>query len=274
MQFLKRFFNFYLDASIHVAFAVVSLYGVSLRLLDIPGNIVLVGFIFCSTIVCYNFIKYGVEAEKYLIVKNSYHRCIQIFSFLAFLGAVYFLLKLGRFAVVVVVLLTLLSLLYAMPLVSKAKSLRSAAGLKVAIVAFEWVGFTVLLPIVAYTLPFSYDMLVVALQHFVLVVALMVPFEIRDLKYDSEDLRTIPQLLGIQKAKVLGSVLTTVFFLLLFFKDAPKPFEIGATLITAVTLVFFLWGTKKEQSKYYTAFWVESIPVLWWGLFWASGSQF
>ncbi len=64
MSWLKQTFNFYLDASIHVALAVTSLYFVTLKIIESSTNWYLAGFLFLGTIVCYNFIKFGVEAEK------------------------------------------------------------------------------------------------------------------------------------------------------------------------------------------------------------------
>ena len=46
----------------------------------------------------------------------------------------------------------------------------------------------------------------------------MLPFEIRDMQYDSLKLSTIPQRIGVMKTKIIG-VFMLLFFLLEFFKD-------------------------------------------------------
>ena len=140
MRTLKAIFDFYLDASIHVAVAVISMAGVTFHLLGSSSDIDLLGFIFFSVIVCYNFIKYGVEAYKYLIVSNAYHKIIQIFSFVSFAFAIYFLLRLDEEIWVATLVLGVLSALYAVPLLPRAKNLRNLAGLKIYIVAFVWAG--------------------------------------------------------------------------------------------------------------------------------------
>ncbi|PQJ14390.1 hypothetical protein [Aureicoccus marinus] len=56
---IKRLLNFYLDASIHVALAVLALYWTSVYLLNILPNYLLAGFLFFSTIGYYNLVKYG-----------------------------------------------------------------------------------------------------------------------------------------------------------------------------------------------------------------------
>ena len=52
-------------------------------ILNIPIDEHLAFFLFFSTIASYNFIKYGLEAEKYILVANRYHKNIQFFSFIA-----------------------------------------------------------------------------------------------------------------------------------------------------------------------------------------------
>ena len=112
---LKKIFDFYLDASVHVALAVVSIYLLTTQLLNIPVNVAYAFFLGSSTIVCYNFMKYGVEAEKYLIVKNTYQRYIQFFSFFLFAVTCYTFLKLPQFLYAPILFLSLLSALYGIP---------------------------------------------------------------------------------------------------------------------------------------------------------------
>ncbi|MEX0314208.1 MAG: hypothetical protein AB3N18_08520, partial [Allomuricauda sp.] len=199
MKLLKTFFDFYLNASVHVALAVISLMLVSIFLLDIPPNFSLLGFTFFGTIVCYNFVKYGVEAEKYLIVSNTYHKNIQIFNFICFVPALYFLIQFEQKMWVAIVALAILSTLYAIPLLPKNKNLRSLGGFKIYVVALVWVGFTVFLPVLDQDIPISWDIWVSFCQRFILVLVLLLPFEIRDLRWDSTQLKTLPQVFGIER---------------------------------------------------------------------------
>ncbi len=267
MNGLKILFNFYLDASIHVALSVISLAAITSVLLNIPVNLFLIGFIFFSTIVCYNFVKYGVEAEKYLIVSNVYHKNIQVFSFISFLLAIYFLANLDRKIWLVVAGLGLISTLYAIPFLPKAKNLRSLGGFKIYVVAVVWVGFTSLLPVLDFKMPLTYDLWVLFAQRFILVLILILPFEIRDLQWDDKKLKTLPQVLGIQKTKMIGFVLIALFCLLTFLRDEVAPLEIIMRLFLGSLLmaVFLLNNTFK--TNYLVSFWIEGIPILWFGVF-------
>ncbi|MDC6385958.1 hypothetical protein D2V93_10465 [Flagellimonas taeanensis] len=268
MKTLKSIFDFYLDASIHVALAVLSLAGVTFHLLGISSDIDLLGFIFFGVIVCYNFIKYGVEAYKYLIVSNAYHKVIQVFSFVSFGFSLYFLLQLDAMIWWATGILGLLSALYAVPFLPSTKNLRSLGGLKIYIVAIVWAGFTVLLPVLDAQMPINWDFWVLFLQRMVLVLVLIIPFEIRDLQWDDKDLRTLPQVLGVRRARNLGIVLSVVFFLLTFLKDEIHQVEVILRLTLTVVLIFVLIANEKMKSRYFVSFWVEAIPVFWFGMFW------
>lgn len=268
MRTLKSIFDFYLDASIHVALAVLSLAAVTFYLLDASFDSSLFGFIFFGVIVCYNFVKYGVEAYKYLIVSNAYHKVIQIFSFLAFACALYFLMQLDREIWLAISIMTLLSALYAVPMLPSTKNLRSLGGFKIYVVALVWVGFTVLLPVMDAKIPLHWDIWILFLQRFIFVVVIILPFEIRDLQWDDKNLRTLPQVYGIKKTKRIGIVLTVIFFFLTFLRDGINEYEVFLRCILSGIMIFVLISSKKMQSRYFVSFWVEGIPILWLCLFW------
>lgn len=267
MKLLKPIFDFYLDASIHVALAVLSLAGVSFLLMGARPDIKLLGFIFFSVIVAYNFIKYGVEAYKYLIVSKPYHKLIQAFSFLGFGLALLFLFDLDLELWWATGVLGLLSALYAVPLLPRAKNLRSLAGLKIFIVAFVWAGFTVLFPALDADLPLDRDFWVLFLQRFLLVLALIIPFEIRDLQWDDPRLRTLPQQWGVKNTRLFGMSICLLFFGLTFFRDGLYRGEIPLRLLLSLVLIWVLMDGRRFEKRYFTSFWVEAIPIFWFALF-------
>lgn len=266
MKWLQHLFDFYLDASVHVALAILSLLLATSYTLNIPVDFHLALFLFFGSISCYNFVKYGVEAEKYLKLTNSYHKGIQLFSFVTLFFAAYHAHLIRRETLFGVVVLVLLTGLYALPLLPKSRNLRSLGGLKIFIVAVVWAGATVYLPVLEADYELSWDVGIEAVQRVLIVLILLVPFEIRDLKYDAPDLRTLPQRYGVRKTKFLAILLLILFFLITFFKDDIMPFEILEKGILSLLFLIMLWRTREGQSKYFASFWVEGIPVLWLGM--------
>ena len=140
---------------------------------------------------------------------------------------------------------------------------RSVSGLKVYVIALVWSGVTVFLPLINNDIPIDTDVILTGIQRFVFIIALMLPFEIRDLQYDNLKLGTIPQRIGIKNTKVMGLLLLICFLALEFFKEnLALNFKLVSIVIVLVTMLFVLFSTK-EQGKYYSSFFVEGIAVLW-----------
>lgn len=263
MNVFSAVFKFYLRSSIHVGFAVVSLIFVTLTFLNITPEINFLIFIFSSTLATYNFIKYGVEARKYVLVSNNYHRVIQYFS-LANLGIALFLIKDLTYESWLVLLFTALFIgAYALPVYPRKKNLRNYGLLKVFLVALVWTLITQVLPMVHYQVSWGWDRYIDFLQRFLLILVLMVPFEIRDLKYDPPELRTFPQRFGERATRWAGVLLAIVYFLLTFLKDDLHELEVPGKMVLVMALWLLLGRAGRDQSDYYASFWVEGLPIAW-----------
>lgn len=266
MKVLRRFFDFYLDASIHIAFGVFALVHVTGLILNIPVDAHLSWFLFFGSISCYNFVKYGVEGEKYIVTGGRHLKKIRSASVIAFGFAVYHAYFFRNEVWVGLFCLLVLTALYALPVLPHAKNLRSWGGIKIFVVALVWAGATVLLPVISAQSPISWDIGIETLQRFLFILIAMVPFEIRDLAYDSPLLKTIPQRFGVKRTKIFGGFLTLLFFLLIFWKDDFTKMEVIGKGILSVILGCILWMTKRKQQVYFASFWVEASPLVWWGI--------
>lgn len=266
MNLINTLFRFYLQASVHVALSVISLIIITSKFLNLAWDSAFLVFVFCSTIATYNFIKYGVEARKYFFVSNRYHRGIQYFSFANLLLAFFYLGNLTLTSWLTLLLTALFIGAYAFPVNPRLKNLRNYGILKIFLVALVWTLITMLLPAVQYQSGMGWDRYIDFTQRFLLILALMVPFEIRDLKYDLPELRTVPQRIGIKATKGVGIGLAVVCFLITFLKDDLHGLEIQSRALLTLVLVFFILGSKKGQSDLYASFWVEGLPIAWAGL--------
>ena len=265
MYGLKAIFKFYIDSSIHVSLAVCAMVLTTSFVIPTAISAELLGFVFFSTITGYNFVKYAGIAGLHHRSLTKNLRFIQLFSLLNFIG----LLVLAVFQPIEVLLISaflgFFTLLYAIPFLPRGKNLRSLKSIKIFIIAFVWAGTAVWLPTQNVDFIFSVEARLRFLQIFVFVLALILPFEIRDLTYDSKELRTLPQLIGVEKTKALGYVLLMLFFLLEFTITSEVKNLIPTFMITLLTGMLIYFSSKK-QSDYYASFWVESLPIIWWGL--------
>lgn len=263
MRSLKTFFEFYINSSIHVALAVVSLSITSFFYFKIPVDLNLLIFVFFGTITGYNFVKYAGIAKMHHRSLAPSLKLIQIFSFFCFLALVWSLFKVEGEVLVWTAFFGICTLLYALPVFSKRRNLRSISGIKIFIIALVWAGVTVILPVVSAKFSLNVYVLVEFLQRFLLVLVLILPFEIRDLKYDLQQLGTIPQKVGVTKTKILGYTLLLLMLGLEFFKQHTRGATWTAFMLMLVIAAVFIWRSRERQSKYFASFWVEGIPILW-----------
>lgn len=261
MKLLKTILDFYIKSSIHVAFAVISLVGVwSLEFeTDLSGYFY--GFVFFATITGYNFVKYAEIAGLHHRSLTNSLQAIQLFSSFAFALFVYCSFYVDPKTIIGGVAFSGLTFFYAVP-VTQNKSLRTLAGLKVLIVALVWAGVTTILPVLESHLTFNTDVWITFLQNVFIVLALLIPFEIRDLQFDKLSLGTMPQKWGVKVTKFLGVALLFGAITIESFKDVLSTSHISALLLTCVITIVAIVVSRKKQTKYFAAFWVESIPII------------
>ena len=129
--------------------------------------------------------------------------------------------------------------------------------------AFVWCGVTVLIPVFDSQKGIEVTIIFLAIQRFLIVTVLILPFDIRDVKYDSLSLQTIPKKIGVRKTKRLGLGLIIISLIIEYFLEQHNQSK-SSFLLFLFLVIIFLMRSKKEQTKYYSSFWVEALPIFWW----------
>ncbi|MDY0781113.1 hypothetical protein [Tenacibaculum sp. IB213877] len=264
MKYFKSFFDFYINSSIHVALAVYALVRITELYFGLPYNEPLDYFIFYGSITGYNFVKYAGVAKLHHRSLTKNLRLIQIFSLICFVLMVYYGVQIQFSTLLWFLPFGLLTLFYAIPFLNGlSKNLRNIASLKILVIALVWAGTTVLVPIINAEKLIDSKVILHFIQRLLFVIVLTLPFDIRDLQFDKKDLQTIPQLIGIERAKKFGFILLGLTMLIEFFITPNTDFK-TAFLIVFFVLLVLLQRAKRKQTKYYASFWIEAIPIFWW----------
>ena len=250
MRFFKRLFDFYINASLHIGLAVLALTSISESALTIPKQENLLLTIFFGTIFGYNGLKY-FDLFSSDISWLSKHRAISMVSVIAFFGAFFFYVCLP--------MKTQLSFLVIGFVIVAYPFLRKFGLLKMFLVSLCVAMITVYIPYLKLA-QWNIDFFITLIQRFLIVISLLIPFEISDSKTDQLSLQTLPQQFGIRPTKIFGMLLVIPFLLLEFFKSNPS----YSVLIVSIITVLFIHFSSIHKSKYYTSFWVESVPIFWW----------
>jgi hypothetical protein len=264
MVSLKKIVDFYLRSSIHVALSVYALVRMTHFMFNILVDEPMANFAFFGTIVGYNFVKYDALARAKKNQMSRELKMIAILSLFSIFGVGYFFFQLQFYTQIIAVFFLALTLVYTLPFFPNRKNARNWAGVKIYIVALCWVGVTLVLPLINAGVFLGNDFYLKCIQRFILVFNLILVFEIIDLSQDDPHLQTVPQQIGVKNTKIVGLLLLIPFYFLEFLKNNFIEKQLIVNAILVVLLSLFLAFANERRSKYYSSFWVESIPVFWW----------
>ena len=250
MKLAKRLFDFYLDSSLHIAFAVVALLHISRISFNATSNSNLNYFLFFGTVVGYNFLKYSIPAlENRLFLKHN----LPILSATIIAGTttVYYFFQLQSPLQKAFFIMGFLILAYPF--------LRRYGMWKMVLVGYAIAMITVYIPFAESQIA-GYDLYITMLQRFLITISLLIPLEIEDSQNDKLTTHTLPQKKGVRFTQLFGILLLFPFLTIEFLKANSSYIVLPISIITAVAIQF----SAIKRNKYFTSFWVESIPILWW----------
>ena len=249
MRILRLIFDFYIQSSLHVGLAVLALAHCTLLQLHLPQPPHFFATVFWGTVLGYNVLKYA-ELVYLGKAKSAWYMAIVLCTALAalcFAIELYQLTHLQQFL-----------LLSAGLWVLSYPFLRRYGWLKLFFVSAAVTYITVFIP--GWTKSNNTELLLQLMQRFFLLSSLLIPFEIWDSANDPLSLYTLPQRLGIPKTKILGYSLLIPFLIMVAWQSNGQVSSLVVALLAALSIYF----TRPIRTKYYTSFWVESLPMVWW----------
>lgn len=274
MKLWKSALNLYLNSSIHVGIEVCCFVLITGTKFQLYYDYKFLSFVFFGTITGYNFVKYAGLAKLHHISLTKNLKLIQIFSFFCFFAFIFYALQLPLRSVLAISVLGILTLLYALPIFPHKKNLRSFKSLKIFIITLVVTGLTVVVPMAQHNVAVTWEVWLVFIQRIFFIIAVILPFEIRDVNFDASELGTIPQQVGLKTSKILGLIFLLLFFLIELWNPAStEALQISSGIIALISAGFIL-GATSHQSKYYASFWVEGIPIMWFGILLLVGQFF
>lgn len=147
--------------------------------------------------------------------------------------------KLAWLSVIVLAISSVISFFYVIRV--KGVNMREIPHLKIHLIAFSWIIVLILFP--ALNEGIINDSIVwMAIAHYCYVVAVTIPFDIRDLKFDSSSQMTVPQVFGIVVSKIIALALLGIFSGIMIWQEfdlSMNPLFILAVLVQAL-LIFFM----------------------------------
>lgn len=275
MHLLKRIFDFYIYSNVHVALAGFCLTKVTLLNFGLNGWITPV-FVALSIIVSYNFIRYyEIETEnlnwfKTWFFDNKFGLLTLTVLSISVLAYSVFFTEFKLNSIVILIPFAFMTFFYVIPIIRIGKievSFRNFPSLKIFSIAIAWAGISVFFPLYEANYTIGLDVYIEFIQRILFVIAITLPFDIRDVNSDSKLLKTLPQVLGIKATKIVGFFLLGEFVLLELFKQNFSNYSLYILIVISVISGLLLWFSSPYKTRYYTSFWVEAIPIIWFGIY-------
>lgn len=224
-------------------------------------------FGFCSTFCVYNsqrLFKATLETETpWLKWVNKHKKLIGSLSFLSgLLACLFFVDLLNKITILIVLLIVFTSLISFFYVVRFGhKNIRELPYLKIHSIAITWTGIIVTFPIINENINDLEIFMFFVPAHYLYFIAVTIPFDIRDLKYDLPSQRTIPQVVGIKKSKTIAIVLLIITIIALGFLsnyNFISPIFLAAIFLQIILIVL---ASEKRKDVYYTVF-IDGIIAL------------
>jgi len=229
-------------------------------------------FMGLSIVISYNFIRfYEIKTNRLTWLKvwfNEHTKSLFILSIFSGIGVAYISLftDFNSSSFLVLFPFAFMTFFYVIPLFKVGNieiSFRNFPGLKIASIAIAWSGISVLFPLYEAEFEFTSAVYLEFFQRIFILLAITIPFDIRDVNTDSKSLKTLPQVLGVSESKYVGLTLLLLFVLFAFFSENISTSEVLITIVISIIAALFLWFSSPYKSRYYTCFWIEAIPIFW-----------
>jgi 4-hydroxybenzoate polyprenyltransferase len=221
--------------------------------------------IFFATLFEYNLHRFITVVTHGQALKSDKHKWVREhlygfywLVFISVLGFVVVAFLAKKEVLIALAPIAAITLFYSLPVFEKKRTLfrlREIPFLKIFLIAFVWSSSTILLPVIHSGQTFGLGhVLSMLAERFLFVLAITIPFDIRDMEADKQaGLKTLPLLLSENRSLAISYWSLLAFFLLSFFHyGSLNHWHVVVALgISAATTFVFLRSEKIRNLPYY-----------------------
>jgi hypothetical protein len=228
------------------------------------------GFVFFSTLFCYNymrvfnFLKLKKNDTLPLWIQNN-KSLIYLIIITSGFFLLFFCFFLGFSFLLLISPVIFVSLFYQsnIKLNGNFYSLRGIPLFKIFLISVTWSYITLLVPLLYEGYVVDYSVLSFLFQRILFLIAVLIPFDIRDIKADN--IQTIPNTVGVFRAKLFGwfcLFMIQVFLLIdVFNYTISAPFFIALFISIELTSIVLYFANENKSFIFYGII-VEGVSII------------
>ncbi|MCH2233416.1 MAG: hypothetical protein MK078_04100 [Crocinitomicaceae bacterium] len=236
------------------------------RIYAIPPDVKTIAMVGCLTFVAYNFQRIvkaklaekseeinGIERLEW-IIRNI--KVISVLTLIASFAGLYFF-GLNFKIILELSIVGIFSFFYVVKIPLINIRLREIPGAKIILISLSYAVCCSLIP--ASGVNIELNMLIISFGiAFFFILAITIPFDIRDIHFDSEKIRTIPQVFGVNGGKAIAMFSLCVSYTGLIYL-IEYPIAILTSFVLATILILY---SKPERKFNYYAVGVDGLLVV------------
>ncbi|NRA13523.1 MAG: hypothetical protein HRT57_16380 [Crocinitomicaceae bacterium] len=222
-------------------------------------------FAFFSTFAVYNgqrlFKAASLKQTPWLVWVNTNRTLLAVLTIISSiltLVALYFVWNTTQLNIIVLGISGAISFLYVFRL--RGSNMREIPHLKIHLIAISWVAVLITFPMV--NEEWFTNVILYSIAHYLYVLAVTIPFDIRDLKYDLKEHRTIPQVVGVKASKAVSLVLLIGFVAIMVYVNCDLLYNWSFYGAVLVQIALVLLMTEKRSDFYCAGLIDGSIALL------------
>ncbi|MEX1000721.1 MAG: hypothetical protein WDZ35_01255 [Crocinitomicaceae bacterium] len=266
---LKKAIPFFVYSNLWISTGAACMAWLYYQLENLPIHLYLLFFLFFSTLLTYTFQRYIKLYQKEPIHgprvewMKQHPQLVKLFLFVGAIGTLIFLPFLSWKSMLVLPLLGLLSFLYAFKFRwnKRRTNLRDLSGIKILLIAAVWAVSCSVLPAIE-SGNFNLSSFSITAGFFSYIIGITIPFDIRDIKVDEAEKKTIPQLFGVPFAKIIACSLI-VFSYFIWAGNFEPDYGLMIGMLLSVVLIGL---SKPNRGELFFSFFIDGaliiVPVL------------
>lgn len=260
MSILKQLLSFVLFSNFYIGIAAAALTAITVHTLNLSNSLHTIFFNFIATVVIYSFhAVYSIQLSKDFTVRRRWlSDNLPTLNFFWISGSLILFASLFILQFPTIILLVCLagfSFFYTIKIRigTRLIGLKQFKYFKVPLIAMVWSVSTVWVPVfeadIAEGMILTKEVLVLFFERFFLILALCIPFDLRDFKEDkSQNLLTLPVFFGIKASKLIALSALCIFGL--FSVSSGKFFPTSVVFISSV--IFILLSGRDRNEYFYS----------------------
>ena len=226
----------------------------------------LIAFVFFATIFTYTF-------QRYIKILNRTHGggnrlewmeknpiLVKVILIVSALGCVYPFILMDPKLYFLLIGTGILSLFYIVKIPGKfGRNLRDIPSLKIFIIGLVWATTSSFLPYINQVDSSVEIPWVLFIADFLFIIAITIPFDIRDMQLDEVEKKTIPQVVGVKKAIGIAIFLLLLNVLFLYYLVGTILYF---SIIGVVLSIILVQGCQKTKNDFYFSFFIDGLLLV------------